>query len=635
VSAPADDERARAFRQRLRQAIAQPNSAARVQALCVLAEDATGYLDAIQLDRALADSDPDAIGAVLERLRLAVLSSTTVDHLVPGIRVAGVRRGFYFDVFAGGFGQYRHELMQPSQQLRKFAPDVIVLSTSARPLVSALRLDASADDVESALRAEVVELRALWKTAREQFDAVVLQQTFFDVFEPVFGGFDRLAAAAPARLVGQLNDRLAQAAREDGVALLDVARASARDGLDAWFDPARWLQAKMEISPAAANRFGELVSRVVAAQRGRSRKCVVFDLDDTLWGGVVGDVGVERLVLGEGSAVGEAHLELQRYARRLKERGVILAVCSKNDPAIAEDAFSRHPEMALCRSDIACFVANWQDKAENLRCIAEALNIGLDSLVFVDDNPAERARVREALPMVAVPELPADPALYVRALASQGYFEAVAFTQDDAMRAASYAANVQRDALRAEATSMDQFLQGLDMEVQHGPIGAMQLERATQLINKTNQFNTTGRRYAADEVARLAADKGNVTLQFRLVDRLGDNGLVSVMILRPAAPGADHELEIDAWVMSCRVFGRQLEDEAMNIAAEEARARGAIAITARFVPTNRNGVIGHLFPGLGFRPSGAADATGVQRWRLALSAYEPRPTHIRRGNPRP
>ena len=312
---------------------------------------------------------------------------------------------------------------------------------------------------------------------------------------------------------------------------------------------------------------------------------------------------------------------------------MILAVCSKNDASIAEDGFDRHPEMALRRSDIACFVANWRDKAENLRGIAETLNIGLDSLVFVDDNPAERARVREALPMVAVPELPADPALYVRALASQGYFEAVGFTPEDALRAASYAANAHRETLRSTATSVDEFLHGLAMEVVEGPIGPVELERATQLINKTNQFNTTGRRYATEDMTRLLADEANVTLQFRLRDRLGDSGLVSVMIMCPAAPDAD-ELEIDTWVMSCRVFGRQLEDEAMNIAVEHARARGARSIVARFVPTERNGVIGLLFPGLGFKPAAATETAGVQQWRLELATYEPRPTHIHRGRPR-
>jgi FkbH-like protein len=385
----------------------------------------------------------------------------------------------------------------------------------------------------------------------------------------------------------------------------------------------------MEIAPHAAPRFGTLLARVVGAQRGRSRKCLVLDLDNTLWGGVVGDVGVDGLVLGEGSAGGEAFLELQRYAKQLKERGVILAVCSKNDPVIAAKAFADHPEMLLRPGDIAAFVANWNDKAANLRVIAEQLNIGLDSLVFVDDNPAERARVREALPMVAVPELPPDPGQYVRCVAAGGYFEAVSFTAEDAQRAEQYAANAQREALRGQAQSMEDFLRGLQMTVTYGPVAPVDLARATQLINKTNQFNTTGRRYAAEEVARVARDPTQIILQFRLADRLGDNGLVSVMILRPDPVDAA-AMEIDTWVMSCRVFGRQLEDEAMNIAVEAALGRGARTVRARYLPTERNGVIADLYRNLGFdaAPGGADDKT--RQWELDLARYAARPTFIER-----
>lgn len=613
------------FRARLKAALHDADPAARLATLRALAEGVPGHLETIQLERALAGVPAATLDAALPRVRLALLSSSTTEQLVPGLRVAGLRHGVLLDVFSGGFGQYRQELMQPPERLRDFAPALVLLSLSARALVGSVPLDSDEAAVERRLAAEVDELRGLWDAARRHLGAAVLQQTCLDVFEPLFGSLDRSVPAAPARLVERFNDLLARAARDDGVPLVDVARAAARDGLDAWYDPARWLQGKMEIAPQAGGRFGELVARIVAAQQGRARKCVVFDLDNTLWGGVVGDVGLQGLALGEGSAAGEAHLELQRYARRLKERGIVLAVCSKNDPAIATEAFRRHPEMALRLEDIACFVANWNDKAANLREIARTLNIGLDSLVFVDDNPAERARVREALPMVAVPELPDDPSLYVRALASPGYFEAVAFTREDTQRSAAYAANAQREGLRESARSMDDFLRGLEMTVVHGPVTAIELERSTQLINKTNQFNTTGRRCTADEVARLAAGDAGLSLQLRLLDRFGDNGLVSVMLLRDAGAGV---LDIDTWVMSCRVFGRQLEDEAMNIAVELARARGARALTARFVPTERNGVVAGLYPGLGFTRAG--DEGPAQRWRLDLAGYAPRPTHIRR-----
>jgi FkbH-like protein len=432
---------------------------------------------------------------------------------------------------------------------------------------------------------------------------------------------------APATVVARLNDQACEAAARDGALVLDVARASQRDGIDAWFDVGRWLQGKLEIAPQAAPLYGDLTARILAAQRGLSKKCLVLDLDNTLWGGVIGDDGLDGIVLGEGSAAGEAHLALQHYARQLKERGVILAVCSKNDLKIAEAAFRDHPEMALRRSDFAAFQANWDDKAQNLKVIAARLNIGLDALVFVDDNPAERARVRQSLPMVAVPEMPEDPAHYVRCLAEAGYFEAVAFTAEDRGRAEAYAANAEREALLGSAESMDDFLRGLNMTALYGPFTAVDHARVVQLINKTNQFNTTTRRYAGEEIARIMDEPDAVTLQFRLLDRVGDNGLVSTMILRPTAD--DEALEIENWVMSCRVFGRELEFEAMNVAVAAAKERGARALVADYIPTPKNDVISKLYPSLGFTEvDSPAPANRATRWVLDLADYVTRKTHI-------
>jgi FkbH-like protein len=458
----------------------------------------------------------------------------------------------------------------------------------------------------------------------------VIQQTFLNVADPLFGSYDRLVSGSPAQLIARLNDRLSEAAAQDAVLLLDIARASERDGLDAWFDISRWLQGKLEIAPRAAPVYGDLAARIIAAQRGLSKKCLVLDLDNTMWGGVVGDDGLEGIVLGEGSARGEAHLALQRYAKQLRDRGVILAVCSKNDLSTAEAVFHDHPEMLLKRSDIAAFVANWNDKAANLERIAGELNIGMDSLVFVDDNPAERARVRQSLPMIAVPELPDDPAQYVRCLANAGHFEAVAFTADDLQRAEQYANNASRQASLTSSQSLEDFLIGLEMSVEAGPIEALDLARSAQLINKTNQFNPTTRRYVAEEVERFAASNQYLTFQFRLSDRFGDNGLVSVMVLRPD-PEDTGVLEIDTWVMSCRVFGRQLELEAMNIAVEAAKQRRIHSFRADHIPTPKNGVVRELYPTLGFtRVPEAAVSEGATRWLLHLDDYKPSRTHITR-----
>ena len=296
-----------------------------------------------------------------------------------------------------------------------------------------------------------------------------------------------------------------------------------------------------------------------------------------------------------------------------------------------DDAASLHEAArALGRDDFAAFTANWTDKATNLEGIAKSLNIGLDALVFVDDNPVERDQVRARLPMVAVPEMGADPAAYVAILAEGGFFEAATFTADDAARAGQYAANAARDAEAAGAGDMDSFLRGLAMEAEAGPVTALTLARATQLINKTNQFNTTTLRRTEAEVAALMADPAAVTLTLRLADKFGDNGIVAVALAAPSdRPGV---LEIQNWVMSCRVFGRQLEEETLNLLAASARAQGAAVLRAPFLPTAKNGVIRDLFERLGFTPdpdfTPPAEAPETLGFRLDLAGYAPRPTRI-------
>jgi len=617
------------FRQSLRTALAAAEPLERLEKLAHLAQYQLSYLETIQLDSALVKTS--STGATsFTILRLALLSSCTIDHLLPAIRVAGLRHRLLIEVYAGSFGQYRQELLAPASALRDFRPDIILFSLTAHEAIAGVPLGSTRDEADQAMVRASEDLQRLWRAAQETCKAIVIQQSFLDVSEPLFGSYDQHVPGTPTRLIARLNDLLTDTAGRGHVLWLDIARASARDGLDNWFDTARWLQGKIEIAPQSAARYGELVVRLIAAHRGQSKKCLALDLDNTVWGGVIGDEGIEGIRLGQGSAVGEAHAALQRYAKQLKDRGVILAVCSKNDLATAEAAFCNHPEMVLRRSDIAAFVANWDDKAKNLRAIAKQLNIGLDSLVFVDDNPAERARIRESLPTVAVPELPPDPAHYVRCLADAGYFEAISFTEEDRHRSAQYAANAEREALREVSQSMDDFLRGLNMSVAFGPIAPIDLTRAAQLINKTNQFNTTTRRYSDEELSELATLQEHMTLQFRLFDRFGDNGLVSVMILRPI-PSEPGVLEIDTWVMSCRVFGRQLEFEAMNIAVEQARKRGIHTFRARYIPTKKNGVISGLYASLNFSQEEASAPSGeTSRWSLRLCDYRPHQTFMTR-----
>jgi FkbH-like protein len=617
------------FRGNLRAALNAAKPTDCLHSLARLASHRIGFLETIQLDRALARlSLIEAAGFV--PLRLAVLASSTVDHLLPAIRVAGLRRGLLIDVYHGTYGQYRQDILEPTGPLAEFAPQTILFSLTAREALSLVPLTAAATEVEETISRVVSELRFLWKKARGLFNVSIIQQNFMDITEPLFGSYDCIAPAAPARVLRRLNDQLYEAAENDAILILDIARPTARGGLSTWFDPGRWFQGKLEVAPEMSPLYGDFVARILAAERGLSKKCLVFDLDNTLWGGVVGDEGIEGIILGRGSALGEAYLALQCYAKQLSERGVILAVCSKNDQQLAEAAFDTHPEMLLRRSDVAVLLANWDDKVENLQSIATRLNIGVDSLVFVDDNPVERARVRQSLPMVAVPELPEDPAQYACCLADAGYFEAVAFTSEDRQRSKQYAANTQRQAAFGTGQDIGEFLQGLAMSVAFGPFSAIDHARIVQLINRTNQFNTTTRRYTSEEITYLTNSSNALTLQFRLFDRFGDNGLVSTMILRPTSDQED-VLEIESWVMSCRVFGRRLEFEAMNIAVEVARQRGMNALVANYIPTSKNRVISGLYQSLGFvesdKPVGSSEAT---RWYLDVLEYVAKLTHISR-----
>ncbi|MBB5693935.1 HAD-IIIC family phosphatase [Muricoccus pecuniae] len=580
---------------------------------------ATGRIDKLAA-RALSEgAEPAAAG--LMPYRLAILASHTVDHLAPGIRVAGLARRLALSVHVAPYGQYRQALLGHDPELEAFQPQMVLLALDARDAPLNLPLEASEEAVAEAVRGRVEELRTLWRRARQRFAAQVVQQTLVAADPPVFGSFEGLVAASPTAIVERLNVAIRAAAREEGVLLLDLAWVAARHGQGIGLaDPVRWHQAKQLVSHVLAPFYGDLVARIAGAAAGLSRKCLVLDLDNTLWGGVIGDDGIEGIKLGQGSATGEAFLSFQRYAALLGKRGVILAVCSKNDLAVAEAAFTNHPEMALRRADIACFVANWTDKASNLRHIAKTLNIGLDSLVFVDDNPAERDIIRRELPEVGVPELPEDVAGYAERVADAGYFETVSFTADDAARGRAYALNEERRAALEQASDMDGYLRGLGMVMTARSIGAGDLPRATQLINKTNQFNLTTRRYTEAAVEELATNPEALALSVRLSDKFGDNGLISVILARPDPALPRGELLIDTWLMSCRVLGRQVEQATLGVLIEEARRRGIEALVGEYRPSGRNSMVAEHYARLGFTP--CASPEGAQPdalfWRLEI-----------------
>ena len=589
-------------------------------AFCGVANTRLDAIGTLRLDRRRAKLIPAAPAQLATKpVRLAVLASSTVDHLLPALRVGGLRRGLWVDTYTPHYGQYAQDLMDPNSDLYRFRPSSVLFAMDSHHLVQGIP---EGGDVGAWAEQVVGRLADQWATAKQAFGCQVIQHAPLPIFLSLIGENDHRLAwsrnAALRRLTSLLRDR----ADEAGVDLLSLDDWAGRDGIGAWYDPALWHRAKQEIHPTAAPLYGDLVGRLLAAAQGRSFKCLVLDLDNTLWGGVIGDDGLAGIKLGQGSAAGEAYAAFQHYARDLGRRGIILAVCSKNDEANALEPFAKHPEMVLQRDNLACFVANWTDKATNLREIANRLNIGIDSLVFADDNPAERAIVRRELPMVAVPELPEDPTLYGACLADGGYFEALRITADDLSRAGQYQDNVRRETMAATATDLPSYLRSLQMRAIWNRFDPVGHARIVQLINKTNQFNLTTQRVSEDDITALMHDPLALSLQLRLLDQFGDNGIVAII----AGLLDGDAVRLDIWLMSCRVLGRSLEEETLNLVAAEALRLGARRLIGLYIPSAKNGMVREHYAKLGFTRTSESD--GRTEWELSLVGWTPRPTFI-------
>ncbi|KXV23049.1 HAD-IIIC family phosphatase [Gluconobacter japonicus] len=596
------------------------------EGLMALANHELDFVRTMRLDRLLARKFPEPpSGLAVKPVRLAVLGSSTLDHLTASIRVAALRRGIWITVHVGEYGSYLQDLSEPNEALETFAPTAFLLVLDSHHIAGYLPRDADQATAERAF-SEVTEglLPRCWQAVKERYGCPILQTSFLPVLPQLMGSTEHLLPASPAGFIQKLNAALPALCATHGAIPVDLAGAASQAGVAAWYDPSLWFRAKQEVAPRAAPAFGELVGRSLAGMTGRTSKCLVLDLDNTLWGGVIGDDGLSGIELGQGSAVGEAYLAIQDYALRLSKRGVILAVCSKNDEANAREPFRDHPEMLLREKDIACFVANWNDKAENIRTIAESLKIGLDSLVFADDNPFERARVREALPMVNVPELPDEPALIPETLAAAGYFDLTTLSAEDFARSGQYQANLHRQVLQESATDLDSYLANLDMKLAYGSFNPANLQRITQLVNKSNQFNLTTRRYAQEELAAIMQDDASAGIWFRLTDRFGDNGLIAVVIVRDQP---DTALEIDTWLMSCRVLGRGVEEATLEVIVAEAQKRGKTSLRGVYRPSAKNSMVADLYARLGFSLAEQTD-NGEKVYTLSLETWHKKSVHI-------
>ena len=556
-------------------------------------------------------------------LKLALLADVSTQHLVPLLRALFASNGMQVEIYEAGFDTVELEVLDPASGLYAFGADVVVILQSTVWLK--YKYFNASGDRSAFARDRASRIEDVWKTIRAHSGAHIVQSTFVLPYERPFGNYGTEVPDTIVAVVSEVNREICLRAKENaGVLVNDLDYLAGWVGRRHFIDEKLWALSKslcaLDLLPDVAQNIVD----IVLATQGRAVKCVVLDLDNTMWGGVVGDDGLEGIQLGDSDDTG-AFRSFQLFIRELSRRGIILAVCSKNNDAVARKAFSEHPGMVLRLEDIAVFVANWDDKATNIRRIRDKLNIGLDSMVFLDDNPFERNLVRQLVPEVIVPELPEDPGLYVRAISELNIFEAASHSALDAERGQLYREQEQRDDERSRFQSLDDYLRSLETVARVAHFERPDLPRIAQLLQRSNQFNLTTRRYSESECAGMMEDANCFPFSITVRDRYGDFGLINIVIPRRV----DAVLEVDTFVMSCRVLQRGVEQLAMNKVFYLARQAGCEAVEGRYIPSAKNSMVKDFYQRFGFQQVAAASASDGTTWRLNLSDYVPREIHIR------
>jgi len=558
--------------------------------------------------------------------RIAILGGSTTAEVKNSLEVFLLAQGIRPAFYESGYNRYWDDIQFENPDLWSFRPDIVFIHTTWHNVSEFPRLLEADIDVEHRVRREMARFESFWEKIHTGLGALIIQNNFDLPRLRPLGNLEASESFGRVSFLLRLNAEFASYARNHSRFLInDILYLSAEEGLSVWHEHSYWYRFHMALGPTATMRLARNVAGIVKSVYGKSKKCLVLDLDNTLWGGIIGDEGVQNLVLGRDHPVGEAYVDFQQYVKGLQLRGVILAVCSKNDPENAKDGFS-HADSVLKVEDFSAFKANWNPKPENIREIAAELNIGLDSMVFVDDNPVERAYVAAQLPDVAVPDIGSDVSLFAEVIEQNRYFEVDKVVPDDLSRSAYYTSNARRSVCESGFRDYGEFLASLEMTAEIAPFCPVYLERITQLINKTNQFNLTTRRYTTAEVEAIANDPAFVTLYGRLADRFGDNGLVSVVIGRVS----DKTVELDLWLMSCRVLKREMEFAMFDALVEQCQAQGIRRILGVYIPSKKNGMVAGHYEGLGFT---RLDGTSGDRqvWQYDVpQTYSARTRYIRR-----
>lgn len=584
-----------------------------------------------RLVRRMWEQDPTAatattVNAMLKKLpedpsassmKIFFLRSFTIEPALGPLEAAAACHGIRVESMVGEFNAHVQEIIDADSRLYSSEPDVIVLAIQSRDLVPGIYLDfadKTAEQIAEIVRDAVGSFRQWLDMVRTRTQAHVIIHNLECPEFPVVSPMDGQDPHGQQAAIRDLNRSLVEIASEyQGVHVLDYDSLVARHGRSRWHDHRKWLTMRM---PLAADSLVPLAGewlRFLVAIAGRSSKCLVCDLDNTMWGGIIGEDGINGIDLGV-EYPGAAYQQFQRAVLDLYQQGVIIAICSKNNMDDAMEVIRDHDGMILKEPHFASMRINWQDKVQNLREIAEELNIGIDSLAFIDDNPVEREMVREMLPEVTVIDVdPSDPIGHARAVRENPMFSRVSLSDDDRRRGQMYAEQRQRKDLQTSSSSMEDYYRSLEMVADIGLVDDARLARVAQLTQKTNQLNMTTRRYSEQQIQDFASADDSHVYWINVKDRFGDNGVVGVMILLDRGD----TWEFDTFLMSCRVIGRTVETAMLATVVEHARAAGATKLAGSFMPTKKNPPAQAIYESHGFKK--ISESSEEVRWELDMT----------------
>ncbi|SOC03693.1 HAD-IIIC family phosphatase [Pseudobutyrivibrio ruminis] len=555
--------------------------------------------------------------------KIAVLGGGTTANIILMLELFLLNNGIRPEFYESEYNKYYEDAVFPNPELEEFAPDIIYVCTSNRNITSYPNLAMDMAAVDELLDAQYAKFETIWKTLAEKYNCPIIQNNFEMPLFRLLGNRDAYDYRGSMNFITRLNQRMYDYAMStENFYICDINYISADYGLKEWSDPFYWYMYKYAMCVPAIPSLSFNVANIIKSLLGKNKKGFVLDLDNTLWGGVIGDDGVDGIVLGPEEAEGQAYTEFQRYLKAHQQLGIILNVDSKND---MENAIAgiNHPDSEFQEKDFISIKANWDPKDKNFEDIASELTLLPESLVFVDDNPAERHIVTEQLKGVCAPELD-NVVHYIQTIDRSGFFEATNISADDLKRNEMYQENAARAKLQSSFTDYGQYLDSLEMQAEIDSFAPVYMARIAQLTNKSNQFNLTTKRFTQTEIEETAADSNYVTLYGKLIDKFGDNGVVTVAIGHVDGDACD----IDLWLMSCRVLKRDMEFAMMDELVARLKARGVKELRGHYLPTAKNKMVKNFYGDMGFtlveeKEDGSSD------WTLDLSGYENQNKHIK------